>query len=56
MPLGLAFAKAVLGHKAPLAAGIGFHPAYDTFWAVVYVALFGRQPGPYCGIAKNISG
>ena len=39
-PLGLAFAKTVLGRSLPLPVGLLFHVAYVTAWSVVYVALF----------------
>lgn len=40
MPLGLAFAKAVFGHKTPLPVGVASHLAYDTIWAVGFLCLF----------------
>ncbi len=39
-PLGLAFAETLLGRSLPLPAGLLFHVAYVTFWAVAFVLVF----------------
>lgn len=38
-PLGLAFARTVLGGPVPLPVGLLFHTVYVTLWSVAFVVL-----------------
>lgn len=42
-PPSLAFAETLLRRSLPLPAGLLFHAAYVTFWAVVFVRYFPRR-------------
>lgn len=39
-PLGLAFAKTILGPTAPLPVGLAFHAAWVTAFSVIFISLF----------------
>ncbi len=42
-PLGLAFAETLLGRSLPLPVGLLFHVVYVTFWAVIYIVVWGTR-------------